>query len=89
MKSLRKYHSPDEHELYIRDTYDLFREAAFGTIKIHYYDFFQIPLGYIFPNLPRTLCRLLIALDSLLVCLPVIQLFASSFAIVAFKPAVK
>jgi SAM-dependent methyltransferase len=81
----KKYHSPDERELDIKKIRKSFQRAGFSSVTIHYTDYFLGPLAWLFPNFPRAIVPLAAALDSLLLLVPIVQLFASSFAVVAHK----
>ena len=80
-----KYHSPDERELDIKKIRESFESAGFSSVSIHYTDYFLGPLAWLFPKFPRSLVPLAAAMDSLLLSVPIVQLFASGFAVVAHK----
>lgn len=81
----QRYHSPDERELDIKKLSDTFLRAGFSSVTIHYTDYFLGPLAWLFPKVPKFLVPVLSSLDSLLLLVPFVKLFASSFAVVAKK----
>lgn len=80
-----KYHSPDERELDIKALATTFQQAGFSHVQVHYIDYFLSPVAWLFPQFPNLFIPAISALDSLLLSIPIIKLFASSFAVVAKK----
>lgn len=84
-KKYDKYHSPDERELDIKSLTQSLRKAGFKQIIVKYPDYFIGPLAWLFPNIPNFLVSPISFLDTLLSSIPVVNLFASSFSIIARK----
>jgi len=80
-KLMRKYQSPDEHELRPGPTRDLFRQAGFEC-SARCYDFISSPLAGLFPGWAAGY-HLARFLDDGLVALPGICLLGSNFELIA------
>jgi ubiquinone/menaquinone biosynthesis C-methylase UbiE len=81
---MRRYQTPDEHELKPSEVTACFQQAGFEA-RSRYYDFFSTPLAGLFPswrfgyNVTRTL-------DELLIRLPLLRAVSSNFELIARKP---
>jgi SAM-dependent methyltransferase len=78
-----RYHSPDERELDAGALAALFAQAGFNQPAIDYTDYFLGPLAWLAPGTPRWAGAPLEALDNLLLRLPFVRRFASSFSLCA------
>jgi SAM-dependent methyltransferase len=81
-----QHHSPEERELDIRTVRQQFREAGFERIETYPSDYFASPLAWIVPTIPRAFVHGLMALDTLLMRIPVLRDYASSFMVVGRRP---
>lgn len=82
---MRRYQTPDEHELKPADTAARFREAGFDA-HYRYYDFCSTPLAGLFPSW-RLGYGLMRSLDELLIRVPLLRAVSSNFELIARKPA--
>jgi SAM-dependent methyltransferase len=81
--SYARFHSPDERELDVRALEGCYADSGFQILAVKWADFFTIPIAYLFPNAPSWAITPLSALDRLLVRVPYLRNFASSFTILA------
>jgi SAM-dependent methyltransferase len=81
---MKKYQSPDERELDLDATADLFQSAGF-VVQRGLYDFGSTPLAGLFPGW-RMGYRMARRADDLILRLPVLRGRGSNFEIVARKP---
>jgi SAM-dependent methyltransferase len=77
------FHSPDERELDARELERWYADSGFQVLIVKWVDFFTIPIAYLFPNAPSWAITPLSALDRLLLKVPYLRNFASSFTILA------
>ena len=82
-KTYERYHSPDERELEPTVLAALALRAGFASAAIGYVDFFLGPLAWLAQGTPRALAPLLAALDNLLLRVPLLRRYASSFSLLA------
>ncbi len=82
---MRRYQTPDEHELKPSETAARFTEAGFDA-RFLYYDFCSTPLAGLFPSW-RLGYRLTRLLDELLIRVPLLRAVSSNFELVARKPS--
>jgi SAM-dependent methyltransferase len=82
-KTYDRYHSPDERELEPAALAALALRAGFVSCEIRYVDFFLGPVAWLAPGTPRTLAQALLALDDLLLGVPLMRNYASSFSLLA------
>jgi SAM-dependent methyltransferase len=80
-----RYHSPDERELNPETLCDMFRRAGFTDICLLYPDYFLNPLSWLYPALPAPLVRVASLFDALLLRLPLVNRYASSFTLIAHR----
>jgi len=80
---MRRYQTPDEHELNPREAAARFREAGLEA-SFGYYDFCSTPLAGLFPSW-RSGYRLARGLDELLIRTPLLRLVSSNFELIARK----
>jgi len=85
-KTYERYHSPDERELEPAALAALARRAGFAAAEIGYVDFFLGPVAWLAPGTPRALAPALAALDDLLLGVPLLRRYASSFSLLARGP---
>lgn len=78
-----RYHSPDERELDATALAASFAQAGFHHPAIDYTDYFLGPLAWLAPGTPGWAGAPLEALDNLLLRLPLVRRFASSFSLCA------
>ena len=78
-----RYHSPDERELDPATLSALAATAGFSQPAISYTDYFLGPLAWLAPGTPRWLAPSLAALDDLLLSVPLLRRYASSFSLLA------
>ena len=81
-----RYHSPDERELDPASLAALARTAGFSQAAITYSDYFLVPRAWLAPGMPRALAPALAALDDLMLSLPLLRRYASSFSLLARAP---
>lgn len=81
---MRRYQTPDEHELKPSEAAACFREAGFEA-RFLYYDFCSTPLAGLFPSW-RFGYRLTRTLDELLIRMPILRAVSSNFELIARKP---
>jgi len=81
-----RYHSPDERELDAAALAALAAAAGFSPAKISYTDYFLGPLAWLAPGTPRALAPALAALDDLMLKVPLLRRYASSFSLLARAP---
>ena len=82
---MRRYQTPDEHELKPRETAAIFTRAGFEA-EYRYYDFCSTPLAGLFPSW-RSGYRVTRALDEVLIRTPLLRAVSSNFELIARKPA--
>ena len=80
---MRRYQTPDEHELDPREAAARFREVGLDA-SFGYYDFCSTPLAGLFPSW-RSGYRLARGLDELLIRAPLLRLVSSNFELIARK----
>lgn len=78
---MRRYQTPDEHELDPRQAAARFHEAGLEA-RFGYYDFCSTPLAGLFPSW-RSGYRLARGLDELLIRAPLVRLVSSNFELIA------
>lgn len=78
-----RYHSPDERELCPEQLAAAARAAGFSRPMIRYTDYFLGPLAWLAPGTPGWLCAGLEAVDNLVVAVPLLRRYASSFSLLA------
>ena len=83
----QRYHSPDERELNPGTLCDMFRRAGFTNIRLLYPDYFLNPLSWLYPSLSTIVVRLVSLVDALLLKLPLVKDYASSFTVIAHRPS--
>jgi SAM-dependent methyltransferase len=81
---MRRYQTPDEHELKPAETVRRFREAGLEA-RFRYYDFCSTPLAGLFPSW-RWGYRLARGLDEVLIRTPFLRAVSSNFETIARKP---
>jgi 2-polyprenyl-3-methyl-5-hydroxy-6-metoxy-1,4-benzoquinol methylase len=82
---LRKYHSPNEHELAPKEMQRLFRQSGFNDVTITYLSFFVDVVGWIFPDLPARMITPLFLVDRWLMGMPGIRRLSSIFSCLGSK----
>lgn len=82
-KSVSKYQTPDEEELIPDKIASIYKEIGYTKIELSYIDFFIGPFSWVFPNHSKLIAKPLWFVDKLLVKLPLIRQFSSSFIIIA------
>ena len=82
-KTYERYHSPDERELDPASLSALALRAGFASAEIGYVDFFLGPVAWLAPGTPRVLAPALAAVDNLLLRVPLVRNYASSFSLLA------
>jgi SAM-dependent methyltransferase len=85
-KTYARHHTADERELDFSLLRDLLEEVGFVDVRTVPSDFFVSPLAWVFPGFPGFLAHPAVALDTLLMRLPVVRGGASSFCMVATRP---
>jgi SAM-dependent methyltransferase len=80
-KTYERYHSPDERELDPEALARLAEAAGFVRPAIGYTDYFLGPLAWLAPGTPRPLVPALAALDRLMLSVPRLRRYASSFSL--------
>jgi len=78
-----RYHSPDERELDAEALVALVQGTGFTGVRIAYVDYFLGPLAWLAPGTPRLVAGLLAQLDDLLLGVPFLRRYASSFSLTA------
>ncbi|HET7363888.1 MAG TPA: methyltransferase domain-containing protein [Burkholderiales bacterium] len=86
-KTYERYHSPDERELDPGLLAALALRSGFAAAEIGYVDFFLGPVAWLAPGTPRALAPALVAADNLLLGVPLVRNFASSFSLLARSPS--
>jgi ubiquinone/menaquinone biosynthesis C-methylase UbiE len=81
---MRRYQTPDEHEMKPSEAVERFREAGFDA-RFLYYDFCSTPLAGLFPSW-RSGYRVTRSLDELLIRVPLLRAVSSNFELIARKP---
>ena len=81
---MRRYQTPDEHELKPAETVQCFAEAGLDA-RFRYYDFCSTPLAGLFPSW-RWGYRVTRALDEALIRTPLLCAVSSNFELIARKP---
>jgi SAM-dependent methyltransferase len=81
---MRRYQTPDEHELKPAETVQRFREAGLDA-RFRYYDFCSTPLAGLVPSW-RLGYRLTRGLDEILIRMPLLRAVSSNFEVIARKP---
>ena len=81
---MRRYQTPDEHELKPAETVQQFSEAGLQA-RFRYYDFCSTPLAGLFPSW-RWGYRVSRGLDELLIRTPILRAVSSNFEVIARKP---
>ncbi len=81
---MRRYQTPDEHELKPAETVRRYREAGLEA-RFRYYDFCSTPLAGLFPSW-RWGYRLSRGLDEVLIRTPFVRAVSSNFETIARKP---
>jgi hypothetical protein len=81
---MRRYQTPDEHELRPAETVRRFSEAGLEA-RFRYYDFCSTPLAGLFPSW-RWGYRLARGLDEILIRTPILRAVASNFELIARRP---
>jgi ubiquinone/menaquinone biosynthesis C-methylase UbiE len=81
-----KYHSPNERELDYQSLRDIFNEVGFEKVSVDFFEFFLIPLGWVFPSCPRFLVKYLSLIDNMLLNVKGLRNKADSFALIGRKP---
>ena len=81
-----RYHSPDERELDPPVVAALAAAAGFSQAAISYSDYFLGPLAWLAPGTPRALAPALAALDDMMLKVPLLRRYASSFSLLARAP---
>jgi SAM-dependent methyltransferase len=81
-----RYHSPDERELDPAGLAAIAATAGFSQAAIAYTDYFLGPLAWLAPGTPRALAAALAALDDLMLSVPLLRRYASSFSLLAHAP---
>jgi len=81
--SYDEHHSPDERELDPEEVITAARAAGFSDVRIVWTDFATGPMAWLRPTMPRWAARTVVAIDSAVVRLPVIQQYSSGYAVSA------
>jgi SAM-dependent methyltransferase len=81
---MRRYQTPDEHELKPSEAVARFTEAGLEA-RFLYYDFCSTPFAGLFPSW-RSGYRLTRSLDDLLIRVPLLRAVSSNFELIARKP---
>jgi SAM-dependent methyltransferase len=81
---MRRYQTPDEHELKPAATARRFQEAGLEA-NFRYYDFCSTPLAGLFPSW-RLGYRLARGIDEVLIRTPLLRAVSSNFELIARKP---
>jgi len=81
---MRRYQTPDEHELRPAETVRHFAEAGLEA-HFRYYDFCSTPLAGLFPSW-RWGYRVTRGLDGILIRTPLLRAVSSNFELIARKP---
>jgi len=81
---MRRYQTPDEHELKPTETAQRFRGAGFAA-RFRYYDFCSTPLAGLLPSW-RLGYRVARTLDEALIRTPLLRALSSNFELIARKP---
>lgn len=84
-RQARRYRSPDERELDPTRLAALVHETGFAGVRTVHYDFFLSPLAWVLPGLPPPLAVLCDWLDELLIAVPGLSRWGSSFAVLGRK----
>jgi len=82
---MRRYQTPDEHELKPAETVQHFTEAGLDA-HFRYYDFCSTPLAGLFPSW-RFGYRLTRWMDEVLIRTPLLRAVSSNFEVIALKSA--
>jgi SAM-dependent methyltransferase len=82
---MRRYQTPDEHELKPSEAAQRFSEAGLDA-HFRYYDFCSTPLAGLFPSW-RAGYRLTRSLDEVLIRTPLLRALSSNFELIASRPA--
>ena len=83
-RMMRRYQTPDEHELKPREAAACFREAGFEA-RFRYFDFCSTPFSGLFPAW-RFGYQSMRALDQVLIRVPLLRLLSSNFELIAKRP---
>lgn len=78
-----RYHSPDERELDPDALKALVADSGFATVQVEYTDYFLGPLAWLAPATPHALAAACEGLDNLVLKLPLVRRYASSFSLCA------
>jgi ubiquinone/menaquinone biosynthesis C-methylase UbiE len=81
---MRRYQTPDEHELKPAEAAGRFAEAGFDA-HFRYFDFCSTPLAGLFPAW-RTGYRISRSLDEVLIRIPLLRTLSSNFELIARRP---
>ncbi len=81
---MRRYQTPDEHELKPPEAAALFADAGLEA-RYRYYDFCSTPLAGLFPSW-RAGYRLTRSLDEILIRTPLLRAVSSNFELIARRP---
>ena len=81
--SYEEHHSPDERELDPEEVVTAVRAAGFSDVRVVWTDFAAGPLAWLRPTTPVWAARGVVAIDSALVKVPVIQKYSSGYAVTA------
>ena len=79
----RRHHSPDERELVPLALAALAQQAGYRAVRVRPIDFAIGPLAWLLPTMPPRLFDLLLWADGVLLRVPVLNRFASSFVLEA------
>lgn len=82
---MRRYQTPDEHELKPAETTAIFSAAGFNA-RFRYYDFCSTPLAGLVPAC-RHGYRVMRAFDEVLIRTPLLRALSSNFELIARRPA--
>jgi SAM-dependent methyltransferase len=82
---MRRYQTPDEHELRPAETVRIFQEAGLEA-RFRYYDFVSTPLAGLFPSW-RSGYRAARWMDEALIRTPLLRAVSSNFELIARKPS--
>jgi SAM-dependent methyltransferase len=85
-RTYEQHHSPEERELDISRVRQQFRDAGFERLESYPTDYFASPLAWIVPTIPQALVPGVILVDTMLMKIPVLREYASSFMVVGRKP---